>query len=77
VQQGLDMHFLTNKHNRRIGLPAEKNGGILLDVDEARTVTNEHFKELIKSKKTMGMISTGTLVDVKVDTATWKDKVDS
>jgi hypothetical protein len=61
------MYNLTNKHNRRVGLPAEKRGGILLEIGETRTVTNEHYKELVKSKKTMHLISTGALVDEKVE----------
>jgi hypothetical protein len=60
------MYKLTNKADRRVGLPAEKHGGILLEIGETIAVSNEHRRELLKSKKTIWLISSGALVDEKV-----------
>ena len=60
------MYKLTNKHNRSIGLPAENYGGFVLGIGESESVTDEHYQELLKSKKIMGLISTGALVVEKV-----------
>ena len=62
------MYRLTNKLNRRIGLPVQiRESGILLDIGEIRTVSNDHYKELIRSQKTMGLISSGGLIAEKVE----------
>jgi hypothetical protein len=71
------MYKLTNKLKRRIGLPAPKHGNMVLDVDESEAVTNEHYKELLKSKKIMHLISTGGLVDEKVELNIALDEGDS
>ena len=61
------MYKLTNKHDRRIGLPAPKHGGILLAIGETQKVTNDHFKELSRSEKTKGWLASGDLIAEKVD----------
>ncbi len=70
------MYRLTNKLDRDIGLPAENRGGVLLVRGETRTVSNEHYRELIKAKKTQARIKSGALIAQKVEPGSEQDKGD-
>ena len=60
------MYKITNKLDRRVGLPADGFEGFILDIGESREVSNEHRKALVKVPRTITLIATGAIVDEKV-----------
>ncbi len=55
------MYQLTNRDKRTIALPAPKMGALLIDVDEAKEISDEHFKELVGSLVFRNAIENGTV----------------
>ena len=60
------MYKLTNKLDRRIGLPAE-DGGVILNIGESVEVSDARHDEFMETAKTQGFILSGALVSEKVE----------
>lgn len=61
------MYRLTNKLERRVGLPAKKRKGIILDIGASVDISNDDYDDLASFEKNQMLFELGAVVSEKLD----------